>query len=814
MMRTFLEDVRYGLRAMLRARGPTLVAVLTLALGIASSTAILSVVEGLLLRPLPVGDPDRLTVLYARSRDTRDYRNFSYADYGDLRQVQGFESLAAVQAVRVGASGSLDNAVLWGELVSPNYFETLDVRCVLGKAFTDGEHAPNVILSYATWQRRFGADRAIIGRSIDLNRHAFTVVGVAPEGFRGAYSIWFAPEIWVSTESNDLLVPEQRGLLGARGKTSFRLVGRLRANASIEQTKQQATAVVERLGRDFPATNANLDAALFYERDARPEPDAAAGFKVAALVFLVLVGLVLLVACGNVANILLARATGRRREIAIRMAIGANRVRIARQFVTESLVLAALSAIVGLVLATWATNVLARIPVPSAIPIVLDIAIDGRVLALGIALALVTSLVFGLAPAFYALRVDMVAMLKGGQRTPGSTRRTPLGSMLVVGQIAVSLTLLVAAGLFVRSLRHAEQVPLGFDSQRAIVGTIDLGLADYDAARGHRFYRAVLDRTAALPGVTRAAVAAPVPLEFYASEETIWVDGAAMSSGRTNGTSVLWSAVSVGYFETMRTRFVEGRDFTEGDAAGALLVAVINQTMAKRLWPGASAIGRRFRAGAPDAPAITVVGIAQDGKYRDVAENPQPYLYLPLAQRYAPSATLVVRTAGEPLSAVPAVRGVVRSLDPSLALEDVKTLDALVVGRAMLPYRVGSGFAAALGGVALTLSLMGLYGLVMFVVSQRTREIGIRMAIGATPGQVAGMVVTWGVRLAGVGILIGALAAFALGRLLDSLINVSAADPLAFGAAALLMTAMAGAASYLPGRRAARLDPTVTLKRD
>jgi putative ABC transport system permease protein len=814
MVETFLEDVRYGLRAMLRARGLTAVAVLTLALGIAASTAILSVVEGLLLRPLPVRDPDRVTVLYARSRDTRDFRNFSYADYGDLRQVQGFESLAAVQAVRVAASGSVDNAVLWGELVSPNYFETLGIRCVLGRAFAEGEHAPNAILSYHTWQRRFGGDRAIVGRSVDLNRHTFTIVGVAPEGFRGAYSIWFAPEIWVSADANDLLVPEQRGLLNARGKTSFRLIGRLRANRSIEQTTMETAAVVQRLAREFPETNANLDAALFYERDARPEPDAAAAFKLAALVFLVLVGLVLLVACGNVANILLARATGRRREIAIRMAIGASRLRIARQFVTESLVLAALAGGVGLFLAAWATSLLARIPVPSAIPIVLDIAIDARVLILGIGLALLTSLIFGMAPAFYALRVDMVSMLKDGQRTGGSTRKTPLGSMLVVGQIAVSLTLLVAAGLFVRSLRQAERLPLGFDSRHAIVGTIDLALSDYDAASGRRLYRALLDRTAALPGVARAALAAPVPLEFYASEELVWVDGAVASSQRANGKSVLSSAVSTGYFETMRTRLVDGRDFTEADAAGAPLVAVINETMAKRLWPGTSALGRRFRAGAADAPSITVVGVAQDGKYRDVAEAPQPFLYLPLAQRYVASATLVVRTAGEPLSAVTAVRGAVRSLDPSLSLEDVKTLDALVVGRAMLPYRIASGFAGVLGGVALALAVMGLYGLVMFVVGQRTREIGIRMAIGATAGQVAAMVVTWGIRLAGIGILIGSVAAFALGRLVSSLMEVSSVDPLAYGAAALLMTAMAGAASYLPGRRAARLNPVLTLKRD
>ena len=812
-MGAFFEDVRYSLRAMLKARSLTVVAVLTLALGIAASTAILSVVQGLILRPLPVRDPDQLMVLYAQSRDSHDYRNFSYADYTDLRQVQGFESLAAVQAMRVGASGSLENAVLWGELVSPNYFDTLGVRCVLGRGFAEGDHAPNVILSYRTWQRRFGSDRAIIGRSIDLNRHTFTVVGVAPEGFRGAYSIWFAPEIWVPSEANDVLVPEQRGQLNARGKTSFHLLGRLRAGTTLAQAKLQTAAVVERLAQEFPHTNANLDAALFYERDARPEPGAAAGFQLAAVVFLILVGLVLLVACGNVANILLARATGRRKEMAVRMAVGANRIRIARQLMTESLVLAAFAGVVGLVLAAWVTTLLARIPVPSAIPIVLDVAIDVRVLVLGMGMALLTSLIFGVAPVFQASRIDVVSMLKDS-RTSGAAPRRTLSSVLVVAQIAVSLTLLVAAGLFVRTLRQAERLPLGFEKSHALVGTIDLGLNGYDETTGRRFYRSLLERATTLPGVIQAAVASPVPLEFYSSEETVFVDGAVNASGRTSGEPVLTSAVSPGYFETMRTRLLEGRAFTDADQAGAPLVAVVNETMARRLWPRTGALGRRFRAGAADAPLVTVVGIAQDGKYRDVMETPQPYLYLPLGQRYAPSVTLVVRTAGEPLSAVSAVRGAVRSVDPALSLEDVKTLDALVVGRAMLPYRVASGFAGVLGGVAMALAVMGLYGLVTFVVSQRTREIGIRMAIGATSANVAAMVVGWGLRLAGTGILIGALAAFALARLLSSLIGVSPADPVAFGGAAMLMTAMAAAASYVPGRRAARLDPTLTLKRD
>jgi predicted permease len=813
-METFLKDVRYSMRSMLGARALTLVAVMTLAIAIAASTAILAVVQGLLLRPLPVADPDRLTVLFAQARDTRDYRNFSYADYDDLRQAGGFEALAAVQALRVSASGPLENAVLWGELVSPNYFETLGVHCALGRAFVEGDHAPNVILSYRTWQRRFGGDPAIVGRSVDLNRQPFTVVGVAPEGFRGAYSIWFAPEIFVSAEANDALVPEQRGLLRARGKTSFRLLGRLRRDTSVEQAQKQAAVVVHRLEREFPQTNANLEPALFYERDARPEPDAAAGFRLAARVFLVLVGLVLLVACGNVANILLARATGRRKEIAIRLAMGANRARIARQFLTESLVLAVIAGGVGIVLATWATQLLARIPVPSAIPIVLDVTMDTRVLAFGIGLSLLTSVVFGIAPVFQASRVDLVSTIKGGLAPARSTRRQPLSSVLVVGQVAVSLTLLVAAGLFVRSLRQAERLPLGFDSRRSMVGTVNLGLNGYDESSGRGFYRALLDRTAALPGVTRTALAAPVPLEFYSSEETVLVDGQLDSSGRPKGEPVLSSAVSPGYFETMRTRLVDGRDFTGADVTGTPAVAVVNETLAKRLWPGTRALGRRLHLGTSTAPAVTVVGVVETGKYRDVTENPQPFIYLPLGQHYVPSATLVVRTAGEPLSAVSAVRGVVRSIDPGLSLEDVKTLEALVVGRAMLPYRIASAFAGVLGGVALAMAVMGLYGLVAFVVSQRTREIGIRMALGATAGQVAAIVVGWGIRLAVAGILIGAVAAFGLGQLLSSLIGVSPADPLAFGGAALLLAAMAAASSYLPARRAARLDPSVTLKRD
>jgi len=813
-MRSFLEDVRYGLRSMLAARGLTLVAISTLALGIAASTAILSVVQGLILRPLPVADPDRLAVVYAQARDTRDYRKFSYADYEDLRQTGGFQSLAAVQALRVSASGPIENAVLWGELVSPNYFATLGVRVLLGRSFVEGEHAPTVILSHRTWQRRFGGDRAIVGRSVDLNRRAFTVIGVAPEGFRGAYSIWFAPEIWVSTEANDMLGPGQRDLLQARGRTSFQLIGRLRPDVSLAQVRQQADAVVQRLAGEFPQTNGNVDTAVFYERDARPEPDAAGGFRLAALVFVILVGLVLLVACGNVANILLARASGRRKEIAIRMAVGADGARVGRQLLTESFVLAVLAGVVGLVLAAWITRLLAQMQVPSAIPIVLDVTMDMRVLVAGMGLALLTSLVFGLAPIVQAARIDVVAMLKDGQAMGGSARRAPLGSVLVVAQIAVSLTLLVAAGLFIRTLRQAEMIPLGFEGRNVVIGTIDLGLNGYTDATGRQLYRTLLERTAALPGVARAAMASPVPLEFYTSEDTVWSDGAMTATAKAAGETVLSSAVSVGYFETMRTRIVGGRDFTDADQSGAPLVAVINETMARRMWPGGSALGRRLRVGAADAPPVTVVGIAQDGKYRDVMELPQPYLYLPLAQRYVQSATLVVRTAGEPLASVVAIRSAIRALDPRLSLEDVKTLEALVVGRALLPYRVASGFAGVLGGMALALALIGLYGLVMFVVSQRTREIGIRMALGATAANVAAMIAVWGLRLAGIGIAIGAAAAFGLGRVLGGVIGVSSTDPVAFGGAALLMAGMAAAASYLPGWRAARLDPTITLKRE
>jgi predicted permease len=494
--------------------------------------------------------------------------------------------------------------------------------------------------------------------------------------------------------------------------------------------------------------------------------------------------------------------------------MGASRARVVRQFLTESLVLAVLAGVIGVVLATWATRVLARIPVPSAIPIVLDVTIDTRVLICGMGLALLTSLVFGIAPAFQALRVDLVSTLKGGLTPGGSTRRPPLSSVLVVGQVAVSLTLLVAAGLFVRTLGEAERLPLGFDSRRVLIGTVDLGLNGYDEASGRGFYRALLDRAAALPGVARAALAAPVPLEFFASEETVFVDGQFDSAGRPSGGPVLSSSVSPGYFDVMRTRLLDGRDFTEADGPGAPRVAVVNQTLAKRLWHGSSALGRPLRLGAADAPTVTVVGVAQDGKYRDVMETAQPFLFLPMGQRYVPSATLVVRTAGEPLAATSAIRGVVQSLDAGLSLEDVKTLEALVVGRAMLPYRIASGFAGLLGGVALVLAVMGLYALVAFVVSQRMREIGIRLALGATAAGMSAMVVGWGIRLAGMGIVIGSVAAFGLGRLLSSLIGVSAADPLAFGGAALLLAAMAAAASYVPARRAARLDPTVTLKRD
>jgi predicted permease len=820
-METVLQDLRYALRMFRRSPGFTLVAVLTLALGIGVNTAIFSIVHNLVLKPLPVKDPGRLAVLYSHyPSGEQNYGNYSHADYLDFREATDvFDGLTEVSPVYTGLSIGGANQLVWGEVVSGDFFDVMGVRPAKGRAFLPDEGAPGgnpvVVLSWATWKRRFAGDPTLVGRTVTLNNRAYTVVGVAPQGFRGMYSVWFPAEFWAPTGAYAALAPSG-GQLDRRGQTGFRIWGRLKSGTSLRQAQARVSVIAQRLARDFPGTNAGVEAALFYEKDARPEAGAATGMKLAAGAFTALVALVLLIACVNVANLLLARSAARRKEIALRVALGAGRGRVVRQLLTESLLLGLAGGGVGLVLAVWGTGLLAQLSVPTTIPLTLDAGADRVVMVYALLLSLVTGVVFGLVPALQASRPDLVSSLKGDVTARATWSRSRLQGALVVAQVTVSLVLLICAGLFQRSLGTAQQVRLGLEPRNLLLGSVDLGMAGYDTTGGTSFYQAVQRRVAELPGVVAVTLAAPVPLEFSSGGVVAFVDGyepAGREPGAGAGEPVSGGIVSPGYFATMRTRLLDGREFAPGDSAAAPRVAIVNEAMARRYWPGRTPIGRFLRVGDPSGPPVTVVGVAETGKYRMVAEAPRPHLFLPLAQNFAPVVTIAARTSGDPLALTSAVRREVQGIDPALTFFDVKSMDQLVEGRALLPYRAGAGLVGAFGLLALALAMIGLYGVMSYAVSLRTREIGIRVALGAPRGLVLRLVVGDGLKLTFLGVALGLALSFVVTRVLRNLLlEVSATDPLTFGGVSLLLVAVAAVASFVPARRAARLDPMAALR--
>jgi predicted permease len=819
-MGTLIQDVRYALRTLGKAPGFTAVAAVTLALGIAVNAAMFSIFNAVLWRPLPVRDPGTLAVLYAKNRATGVFSDFSYADYLDFKDAGDvFDGLIAYQPVNLSLSEGGKNEALWGEIVTGNYFDLLGVVPALGRTFHPDEDEtmgarPVIVVSHGLWTKRFNADPALVGKVLRLNGRDFTVVGITPPDFHSVYYVGFRPDVWIPTAMWDAAFPSAAGKLRQRGATSSRIMARLKPGVPLEQARARVATIGRRIEDAWPKTNAGLEAVLFPEIETRPEPgEDARDLSFAGVVFLGAVGLVLLIACANVANLLLARATARHREIAVRVAIGASRERIVRQLLTESLILATLGGGLGIALAGWATNVFsASWHLPTDIPFAFDFGLDGRALAFTATISLLTAVVFGLFPALQASQPGIASALKAESLTPQGEKRSRLRDALVVGQVATSCLLLICAGLALRSLGRMQKVDPGFDTRNGLLVTVTPSLLGYDEARGQVFYRRLLDSVSSLPGVTAASLAHYVPLEFSAGAGNVYVDGREVRPGQP-ADETYWSTVAPRYFETMGTRLLEGREFTPADDASALPVVVVNDAFAKRYWPGEDPLGRTLRTVTPDAPAATVVGVVATAKERTLTEAPEPHLYRPLAQNYPSAATLVVRSNGDARSLLPAVRDAVRALDPEIGLTDVKTLEQLVEGRALAGTRFGTGLAAVFGVLGLGIAMVGLYGVLSYAVSRRVREIGIRMALGASRAGVLRLVVGQGMRLAAIGMVLGTIGAVAAARLLSSILyGVGGAD---VGIVAVVLAALAGVAalaSYVPARRATRIDPITALR--
>jgi putative ABC transport system permease protein len=823
-MGTLMSDLRYGLRMLAKSPGFTVVAILTLALGIGANTSIFTIINAVLLNPLPVKDVSSLVQLDTTDKKTMvTAANFtrlgvSFPNYQDFaRQADVFSGVAAFQGTALTLSGrGPEPKRFQGMLVTANYFEVLGVPAVLGRTFLpDEDQKPGgnnvVVLSYALWASEFGADRNLIGRQITLNDTSYTVIGVTPPGFKGTFLFSSSNQIWVPVSMHSQVVS---GFIednfNDRRFLDFLCFGRLKSGMTIGRAQAEVATIAASLEKEFPKDNGGRSAAL------SPLADATLGVNQHGQIVLVggvlmgVVGLVLLIGCVNLANLLLAQAAKREKEMSLRAALGASGTRLLRQMLTESITLALLGGAAGLVIAYWGRSVLWSMRPAALAQSDLDLALDGRVLAFTFALAIFTGLFFGAVPALKASRPNLIEALNAGGRAGSMVwGRSRLRQFLVISEVALALIALTGAGLFLRSLAFAEGVEPGFEPKNLFTLRFDLGSQHYDEAHGEQFYRDAIQRAASVAGVQDAAVASNLPLGGGLAR-TVFLEGQDEKSGQ-RGTLTTVDSISPDYFQATRVPLLRGRVFTDLDRQDTTPVAIVSRAMAKHFWPGLDPIGKRFHFFG-DATLREVVGEVADTVQFQVGEDPQPLVYQPLTQAYSPAATLFVRTTSDPRPVIPAVRAQVQSLDHNLALTNLVTIME-VLNQGLWAPRMGAVLLGAFAALALVLAAIGIYGVLSYSVSQRAQEVGIRMALGATPRQVLTLVVAQGLRLALVGVAAGVPLAFLFARLLSSLLfGVKPGDPATFIAVSLLLVAVAFVACYVPGRRATKVNPIVALR--
>ncbi len=829
LIETFIQDLRYGARTLLKTPGFTLIIVITLALGIGVNTVILSTVNGFLLRGLAVEKPAQLiSAFWGKKSDPQVWDVFSYPNYIDVRnRTQSFSGLAAWNNMYSASLSTTDSRkaggqeraeLIWGERVSGNYFEVMGVKPILGRGFlpeedrTQNTH-PVVVISQALWQSRFNADSAIVGKTIYLNGGAFTVVGVAPETFYGS-QFTLRQSFWTP-----LMMSSKFGM-GAEWETNrdwknIFVYGRLKPGVTMAQAEAELNLIADGLAKQHP-NNADTKIQVKAETDGRYQ-HLTKTFKLGGWLAMCVAGLVLLVACANVANLMLARAAARAKEIGIRLAIGAGRRRIVRQLLTESVLLSLLGGALGWLVAYWGTWLVAASVPPLPWPVNLQVAPDGYVLKWMLGLSLLTGLIFGLAPALLASRPDLVAVIKGdaaGQRS--ERRRWSLRGVLVVAQVAISIIVLICAGLFLRSLNKALKVDPGFSAENLVTMILDPSLPGYDKAAGLRFYQELTRRIEAQPGVRAVSLATFLPLGGGGDGRGPIVKEGEADPPPNQGIGSNCGFIAPKYFATMRTPLVMGREFTEHDTADAPPVVIVNQEFARKFYGSEqNALGNRFRFW-QGTPLMEIVGIAKDGYYGSLYEDRQTYMFLPEYQNYQSQMMLLVsaNSADDLKAVIEHARREIGQMDARIPVFGVTMAEANLSYAYWGP-RLAAGMAMAFGLLALLLATMGLYSVMTYAVSQRTREIGIRMALGAQAGAVLRMVVWRGLRLTIVGMALGLAAAFGLTRVMKNLLfNVSATDPATFATIALLLVGVALIASYIPARRATKVDPLQALRHD
>jgi len=820
-MDTLLQDIRYGLRMLRKSPGFTFVAVLSLGLGIGANTTIFTLVNAVLLRSLPVRDPQTLAGVF-----TTDVKNqadlfatmpVSRPNFQDFRdQNDVFDEMAATSGLAVSLSGGGEPEQLFALMVTGNYFSLLGVPMQLGRGFlpdedrTPGTH-PVVVLDDTLWKRRFGSDRGIVGKSITLNSGIFTIVGVTPPGFRGLNAIG-GPDLYVPTMMHEQLLT---GFLAEnydnRRALLFAPFGRLKKGVTIAQADAAMKTIAARLERDYPVPNKGRSVTLLpLAQTTLNPPNFRRGVFLAGGLLMTVVAIVLLIASANVANLLMARAASRRKEIALRLSLGAGRARLIRQLLTESMVLALLGGGVGIMIAYWGRDLIMAFRPPQFQAGAVDLSLDAKVLLFTLGVSLLTGIVFGLLPAIQASRPDLAIELKDRSGQSGHTRgRLRLKNALVVAQVALSLVSLIGAGLFLRSLRSAQQIDPGFKAQNLLTLTFDLGSQKYDAARGEDYHRRLLERVKSIPGVRSAALSANLPMGGGFGR-TVFPEGQEVGSGAV-GQFVTANVIGVGFFDTLGIPMKRGRDIREADRMGAPLVVVINEAMAKTFWHGQDALGKRFKFFG-DEEFREVVGIAADTKVFTLGEEPVPVAYTPLLQQYEPAMTLNVRTSSDAAGLLPTVRREVQALEPTMPLTNVGTAEDLIHQVLFAP-RMGAALLAIFGLLALVLSAIGIYGVMSYSVTQRTGEFGLRMALGARPTDILNLVFRQGLLLCGLGLALGLAASLLAARSLATLLfSTSPNDPLTFAAVSLLLAGVSIVAGYLPARRATKTDPMIALR--
>ena len=812
-METLLQDIRYGIRMLAKNPGFTAIAILTLALGIGANTAIFSVINAELLRPLPFRDPSQLVrVASANARIHTVSGAVSYPDFADWRsQNHIFQDMAAYVDSSFALTGTAQPAHLQGASITADMFNLLGASPELGRTFLPEDDEPHhhvVILSHGLWKERFGGDPQIIGRVITLDNSAYTVVGVMPASFQYLLQRE-APALWSSFSPLRESTTDSPTMADQREAHFLRVIARMKPGVTVAEAQANMDVITSSLAKQYPDSNKYFGARVVSEQE-----ELTHSLRPALFVMMVAVGFVLLIACVNVANLLLARATGRTREIAIRSALGAGRQRVVRQLLTESFLLALMAGTLGLLLAVWGSAALVRFS-PENLPRIAEIQMDGWVLAFTMGLALLTGMLFGLAPALQVSHANIVDALKEGALSSTAGRgRHALRSSLVVIEMALALVLLVGSGLLIRSLVQLQNVNPGFDAHNVMTSNVDLPDAKYSDAKKAQYFKELMPQLKALPGVQSAGGIYPLPMGGDEIRTSFQIEGHPVAKSEEPHTSL--RDITPDYFATMRIPILQGRDFGAQDEVASTPVIIINEALARQFFPGENPIGKHMKpevgSGTTEPLMREIVGVVGNVKFHDLSDEWAPESYIPYAQISFGSLTLVVRTEQDPHSLAKPIAETVRSLDKDLPTYAPKTVDEYLNGTIAQP-RFNTYLLGIFAALAMLLTAVGLYGVISYSVAQRTHELGIRMALGGQPGDMLRLIVGQGLRLASYGVGIGLVAAFALTHFLSSMLfGISATDPISYVAVVSLLLVVVVVACYVPARRAMRVDPMVALR--